>query len=160
MRVICYNSENKPLKSFYQYDTNQIISLSGITTSPIPVVHFCNRLSSTALVVTPIVEGDIVKVPVPNILLQQAETIVAYVYEETPDDGSRTTYTITIPVVPRPRPDDYEYSENIDYRNTVKSTTVRTIKTVTKSEYKELEESDSIDCSTLYIVVPNEETEG
>lgn len=115
MRIICYGADEKPLKNFYQWDVNQVISIKGITISPISVFHFCNRLSRAALVVTPVIEEGVIKVAVPNILLQQPETIVVYLYEETPDNGSRTTHTVTIPVTPRLCPDDYEYSENIDY---------------------------------------------
>ena len=115
MRIICYDSNNNPLKRFYQWDTNQTISILGIIMPPVPVFHFCNRLSQSALVVTATVEGNVIKAPVPNVLLEQAETIVVYMYEETPSDGSRTTHTITIPVIPRPKPNDYNYIDNIEY---------------------------------------------
>lgn len=115
MSIVCYDSENRILKTFYQWDINQTMVVRGASASPLPVFHFCNRSSDKALVVTPtIVNGDIV-VGVPNVLLQQADPIISYLYEETGNEGFRTVHVIHIPVVPRPRPSDYEYIENISY---------------------------------------------
>ena len=114
MSIICYNSDNKVLKQLYQWDINQKMTVTGVFTSPIPLFHFCNRLSHEALVVTPVVDGNDITVDIPNILLQQTDSIVVYMYETTGNDGSRTIHTIHIPVVPRPKPSDYEYIDNVD----------------------------------------------
>ena len=115
MSITCYDSDNNLLKTLYQWDNNQTMKVSGITMPPMPSFHFCNRLSNIALVVTPEVSGSDLIVSIPNILLQQAEPIIAYVYQGTEGDGNRTMHTIHIPVIPRPKPDDYEYEENIEY---------------------------------------------
>lgn len=113
--IACHSLNGEPIKTFYQWDTNQSIVIRGVSCSPIPVFHFCNRLSKKALVVSPdILDGDIV-VKVPNILLEQPESIFIYVYQESDSDGGRTTNVIQIPVVKRKPPEDYEYEENIDY---------------------------------------------
>jgi len=115
MSIICYGSDNKILKQFYQWDTNQKMTVTGVSTTPVPLFHFCNRISREALVVTPTVNGNNITVDIPNILLQQTDSIIVYLYEVTGTDGSRTVHTIHIPVVPRQKPGDYEYIDNIEY---------------------------------------------
>lgn len=114
-KIACYDSDGNLLKTLYQWDTNQVMTVKGLDTPPIPAFHFCNRLSNIALVVAPEVSGSDLSVKIPNVLLQQAEPIIAYVYQETEDEGYRTMHAIHIPVIPRPKPDDYEYEDNIDY---------------------------------------------
>ena len=115
MSIVCYDSDNKVLKQFYQWDTNQTMIVKGVSTTQVPVFHFTNRLSKEAIVVTPTVNGDSVEVAVPNILLQQTNSIIAYLYEATDNDGGRTIHAIHIPVAVRPKPSDYEYVDNIEY---------------------------------------------
>lgn len=113
--IICYDSDNNVLKTLYQWDNNQTMTVRGVDMPPTPVFHFCNRLSNLALVVSPTVSGTDLIVKIPNILLQQAEPIIAYLYQNTDDNSYRTMHAIHIPVIPRPKPDDYEYDDNIDY---------------------------------------------
>jgi len=114
MSIVCYDSDYKVLKQLYQWDTNQTMIVEGITEfTTIPVFHFCNRLSDSALVVNPTLVYGKLEVDIPNILLRQTETIIIYLYEETNVDGFRTMHTIHIPVVPRPQPSDYDYTDNI-----------------------------------------------
>ena len=115
MSITCFDSDGNVLKALYQWDNNQTLTVQGLDMPPIPVFHFCNRLSNLALVVNPTVSGTSVTVNIPNILLQQAEPIIAYVYQDTENDGYRTMHAIHIPVIPRPKPDDYEYTDNVDY---------------------------------------------
>lgn len=115
MSITCYDSDGNVLKSLYQWDNNQTLTVQGLDMPPTPVFHFCNRLSNLALVVNPTVSGTAVTVSIPNILLQQAEPIIAYVYQDTENNGYRTMHAIHIPVIPRPKPDDYEYTDNVDY---------------------------------------------
>lgn len=122
MSITCFDSDGNVLKALYQWDNNQTLTVQGLDMPPIPVFHFCNRLSNLALVVNPTVSGtsvmdkiDYLTVNIPNILLQQAEPIIAYVYQDTENDGYRTMHAIHIPVIPRPKPDDYEYTDNVDY---------------------------------------------
>lgn len=113
--ITCYDSDGNLLKRLYQWDNNQTITVRGVTIPPTPVFHFCNRLSDVALVVVPEVSGTDLTADIPNILLQQAEPIIIYLYQDTDNDGYRTVQAIHIPVMPRPKPDDYEYEDNIDY---------------------------------------------
>lgn len=115
-QIVCYDSMGELLRTMFQWDTNQTITIKGAEVPPYPVFHFANRFSKEALVVTPEETGGTdLTVKVPNILLQSAETIFAYLYYETDNDAYKTKHVIQIPVAPRAKPSDYEYSDNIDY---------------------------------------------
>lgn len=113
--VICYDSNGNRLNNLTQWDLNQKLVVKGATTTTVPVFHFCNKLSRSALVVTASVSGNDIIVKIPNILLQQSFPIIAYMYYESADSSAKTMHTITIPVTPRVKPNDYEFVENIDY---------------------------------------------
>lgn len=113
--IVCYDSNGNPLKHLTQWDSNQTITVVGVETSPLPTFHFFNRHSEQALVVSPSTSGNAVSVPVPNILLQQALPIIVCLYYEFNDGSSKTEYTLSIPVFPRPMPSDYKFEENIEY---------------------------------------------
>lgn len=113
--IVYYDSNGDHLDYFTQWDSNRTIIIRGIETSPPPVFHLAPACSETAYVVLGEINGDEVAVPVPNILLQQDKPIILYAYYEYEDGTSKTDHTIVIPVIPRPRPHDYTFSENIDY---------------------------------------------
>lgn len=119
--ILCYDSQGKYLKRLYQWDTNQTITFHGVTTLPAPIFHFTKSANDEALVVTPSVSTDTVRVDIPNILLQTSGTLYVYMVEVTDADGDtdyegvKTTHLIKIPIIARPQPADYEYEENIDY---------------------------------------------
>lgn len=113
--IKCYDSSGTLLKTLYQWDINQSVTIKGLTDNETYVFHFCNRLSKEAMVVPPEHVDTDITVKIPNILLQQPESIVMYIYKETPDNGKKTMYAVQIPVIKRLKPDDYEYNENIDY---------------------------------------------
>lgn len=113
--IICYNSNNEELTSLYQWDSNQTIRISGVSYIDTPMLHFCNKQSKTALVVTPDISDGNLIAAIPNVLLQVPDTILVYLFADGDDNGSRTVTCVTrIPVIPRPRPSDYEFSEDID----------------------------------------------
>lgn len=114
-RVTCYNADGEILKTLFQWDVNQTIEVSGLDVESAPNFHFCNRFSKEALVVVSAPSDVGYAVKIPNILLQQAETITAYIYQADQAGGFRTASVIYIPVTCRPRPDDYVYDNNIDY---------------------------------------------
>lgn len=115
MSITCRDSSNKPLQYYTQWDSNQVLKISGLDTSAVPVFHFFNKYSKVALVVSPIVSEASIVVKVPNILLQQATPLVVQLYYQNVDNSAKTEHTLTIPVRPKPKPADYEYKENIDY---------------------------------------------
>lgn len=113
--IACYDLNGNPIKTFYQWDINQKIIIKGSSGSPVPVCHFCNRLSDKAIVVSPEFSDGNIIVKVPNILLKEPESILIYIYQENDGGSGKTINVIQIPVVKRKPPEDYEYEENIDY---------------------------------------------
>lgn len=92
-----------------QWDSDQVLQISGVTYETTPAVHFANKKSDKALVVTPTVSSGVLTVDIPNSLLRQPYPIVAYIYSYDNDSGS-TDLGITIPIIPRVQPDDYVFT--------------------------------------------------
>ena len=93
---------------FYQWDTGQslIVEDHGLCTE----VHFCNKNTVNTLVCK-IKESDGKRiVDVPNILLQEAERITAYLFYDG-EDGSKTKCVHSFLVINRQKPEDYVYTE-------------------------------------------------
>lgn len=92
----------------YQWDTGQ--QLEVIHDEGCKEVHFCYKGDEKALV-CPIREKEGKHIAdVPNILLQRAGTLMAYLSEET-ETGERIRKTNSFCVKPRPKPEDYIYTE-------------------------------------------------
>lgn len=93
---------------FYQWDTGQ--QMEVIHEEDCEEVHFCHNGDEAALV-CPIREEEGKRVAdVPNILLQRAGTLMAYLSEET-ETGVRICQANSFCVKPRPKPEDYIYTE-------------------------------------------------
>lgn len=114
-----YDSDGKEMGALYQWDINQDITVSGISTSPLPVFHFCNRLSKKAFVVVPSVSDNNLVAHVPNVLLQQPEHIMVYICEDIDGEGYKTLYATRINVQPRVMPDTYIFDNDYDYISVV-----------------------------------------
>lgn len=110
--IVCYDSDGKVFDHFTQWDRNQNIIIRGADVSSIPVLHFYNKNSKNALLVNPSIQDGAILSPVPNILLQESQPIVAHLYYTT-NGASRSKYEIRLPVMPKPRPDDLQYTEVI-----------------------------------------------
>ena len=93
---------------FYQWDSGQAVVVEHEGT--IHEVHFAHKGDKNALtVITKEIENG-VEANVPNILLQSAETLFAYlVFRDA--DGTETRRSVSFPVIPRPKPDGYVYTE-------------------------------------------------
>ncbi len=87
----------------YQWDNGQKLSISGVGVADI---HFANKKSEKALVITPAVSSGACIASIPNSLLTEPYPIIAYVYVPS-DNGSRTIKTVTIYVEPRKQPIEY-----------------------------------------------------
>lgn len=92
---------------FYQWDTGQQLVITGADTCK--EIHFCHTSDERALVCRIREEDGKRVVDVPNILLQKAEMLIAYAYEE--GEGHRTLWTKSFAVKPRPRPEAYVYTQ-------------------------------------------------
>ena len=94
-----------------QWDKNLILYIKNWGYDTVPSIHFFNRNMKNALVVSAELAGDeLIKTNLPNVLLETPCPIVMCAYLEESDGLSRTVFTYEIPVRPRAKPDDYEYS--------------------------------------------------
>ena len=94
-------------KYFYQWDTGRkLIVNDGECTE----VHFINGDAEMALCCAIYDLDGVRMVNVPNILLQSAKPIRAYL-NLIDSDGKLTTYSDVFRVVGRPKPEDYIYTE-------------------------------------------------
>lgn len=95
-------------ENLYQWDTYQMLKISGIDFGSVtPKVHFANKKSTVALVVSGAFTDDGgVKVSIPNSLLTEKYDILAYVYTNTGLIG-KTIKSITIPIISRLKPSEY-----------------------------------------------------
>ena len=108
--IIMMDSFGNQITFLTQWDNDQFLQFDGVILRDdnAPIVHFCNKYSKQAIGVQSTLNKNIIKVEVPNILLQESETIIAYFYS-----NGRTIEITQIPVRPKPQPTDYIFSENI-----------------------------------------------
>jgi len=109
--IICYDSLGNQVTRLYQWDVNQLLTIKGVVASPLPVFQFSNRKCGTTISVTPTVSGSDLIVAVPNVLLEKAEPIFAFIYRKQETGAGRTIGAIHIPVKPRVKPSTGEYVE-------------------------------------------------
>lgn len=109
--AIMYDSFGTQITYLVQWDVDQTVSFEGvnISTNTAPIVHFCNKNSDKALGVQSTLDDGIINVKIPNVLLKEAETIVVYFYS-----NNRSVEITKIPVRPKPQPNDYFYSDNVE----------------------------------------------
>lgn len=123
IEVFCTDKDGNLVERLTQWDVDQYILIGGSGLAEAPKIHFCNTCSKEALVVESVIEDGVVKVKIPNILLQDGLLIIAYLYVYAPDVSTvsaMTKATIRIPVRPRPKPSNYPYIENVDYISAIK----------------------------------------
>lgn len=92
--------------SLYQWDLNQVLSVSGLNLSVAPEVHFSNANMDKAIVRQATLSNHVVSVKIPNSLLQDSLTIYAHIgiYE---GNTFKVIEKIEIPVIRKERPKDY-----------------------------------------------------
>lgn len=123
--IKCYDSNGSVLEYMYQWDSNQTIVLKNLDLPAAPNCHFSNRNRKTAFIVPSALSGADIVVSVPNVLLQEAVPILVYVNCNLSDGSSKTLYRVVIPVIPRPRPSEYDDS-NTEITGTSDATAVST----------------------------------
>lgn len=96
--------------SLYQWDLNQVLSVSGLNLSVVPEVHFSNANMDKAIVRQATKVNNVVSVAIPNSLLQDPLTIHAHIgiYE---GDTFKVVELVEIPIVARKRPSDYRIED-------------------------------------------------
>ena len=96
--------------SIYQWDLNRVLHISGLNLANAPEVHFANANMDRAIVKQAELVNHVVKVQIPNSILQDPLPIKAYigVYE---GDTFKVVEMISIPVIPKARPFDYQIED-------------------------------------------------
>lgn len=98
----------------YQWDTGRIIQIDPENDYIIHEVHFTTTAMAVAYVVKTYTEDDITYCAVPNILLQQYQSIVCYEVREN-EQGEETVSSTIFKVNKRNKPEDYIYTESEQY---------------------------------------------
>lgn len=93
---------------FYQWDLNQRVTHEGLSVGD--SVHFSSMKQPNALPVTAYELDGVVVADVPNILLQSPHPIFVYLVD-TSGNGRSTKREYRFPVISRPKPSDYAYTE-------------------------------------------------
>lgn len=117
LTVTCYDKQGNTLGELYQWDTNVTIQIGGADTTSAPNFHFCQNGQQYAYVVPSTVSGTYLQASIPNIVLQNHYPIIVYLYYTDGDGEGRSKYSVALHVVPRLKPQDYTYEENIGYIN-------------------------------------------
>lgn len=107
MAIVTVDKNTYTVDPLYQWDKNQELVIYGLSLPTIPEIHFKHEYMDKAIVRQPSMDSaGVIRVEVPNSLLQKPYTVTAYVcvYE-----GStfKTLYEIKVPVKARPMPADY-----------------------------------------------------
>ena len=99
--------------SLYQWDLNQVLTVTGLNLATSPEVHFSNGNTDRAIVKQATMLNHVINVGVPNSLLQDPLRIDAFIgiYE---GDTFKVIEKIEIPVIPRKRPIDYQIQDSDD----------------------------------------------
>lgn len=100
------NEEYIRVNGLTQWDYGQELQIIGLGAVKNAEVHFALEGRREAEIQTVKIENEILYARIPDKLLEKGENIKAYVYLATADHGE-TIKTIAMPVVRRPRPDDY-----------------------------------------------------
>ena len=150
--ITCFDAHGNSINYLTQWDLNQTLYIYDWIYDENPVFHFCNKNSDKALVVTGVVNSGTITVDVPNILLEEPYSIIAYIflYSDADNDGGfsgKTMHTITLPVKARKKPDDYEYEDNynkltISYLNERISNMIKSLSTETDATSVSVELQD------------------
>lgn len=94
----------------YQWDTGRTIVIQPETDIVVHEVHFTHKKMDFAYVVNTYTEDGVTYCSIPNIILQQGQSIICYEVCKN-DDGEETVLSTTFKVIKRNKPEDYIYTE-------------------------------------------------
>lgn len=107
MAIVKVEKNNYTVEQLYQWDLNQELEIYGLSLASIPEVHFTNVAMGRAIVQQASMDAaGVVRVDVPNSLLQKPYKIVVYVCTYA-GATFETQYKLEIPVKERTQPSDY-----------------------------------------------------
>lgn len=107
MAIVTVEKNTYTAGQLYQWDLNQELEIYGLSLATIPEIHFTNVAMSRAIVRQASMDAaGVIRVDIPNSLLQKAHTISVYVctYE---GDTFQSLYKMDVPVKARTQPADY-----------------------------------------------------
>lgn len=108
MPNVTVNKNGYDVGALYQWDRGQVLTVYGLSLQATPEVHFAHgRLEDAVVQPTTMDAAGVVRSPVPDEMLEEAQPINAYVCT---DDGVsfKSLYKIVIPVIGRSRPGPLE----------------------------------------------------
>ena len=112
MYIHCLDENGEVIYSFYQWDRNRTIYIDGLDTNTAPDFHFQNKKTNNPTIVGSSLINGMIKVMVPNALLEAPYAIEGYIYSDSKSIG-----VIQIPVKGRQQPSSTEYVDNIQFTN-------------------------------------------
>jgi hypothetical protein len=110
LHVNFYTYNNYVTDSLYQWDLNQDLFVTGLDLKKVPEIHFNNANMDRAIVRQATLDDEIIKVRIPNSMLQESLPIKAYIgiYE---GETFKVVEVVEIPVIARKRPFDYAFED-------------------------------------------------
>lgn len=114
--IRCFDQYGNLVTNLTQWDSNVILTFKNYKYNTAPVVHFAFPGDESSKTVHGTLENNVASVVVPNIFLTTAGkelNVFVFQYDNVTDDG-HAIYHIQLPVVAKPKPDDYEYVDNTD----------------------------------------------
>lgn len=110
------DSSGKPLIALTQWDANREITVKGGGTfQKPPDFHFWDKDCNLALVVPSVLVEGGVKAKIPNILLQRSDDVMLSMFDVAESGEGKSVAILSIPVVSAKKPQDYQFTENIEY---------------------------------------------
>lgn len=112
--IVRVEKNSYTVEKLTQWDLNQTLEIYGLSMAKTPEVHFTTDLMVAAVRrYATMDEAGVIRVEIPNALLQQAQTIKAMVCIRE-GEIFKTYHTIRIPVRPRQKPADYTITDDQD----------------------------------------------
>lgn len=107
------SSESVKTDPVYQWNYGQVLRIQGINLPSAVEVHFSIPTSPEAKIRIGTTKDNVTDVVIPDTMLEQEETVSAYVYL-TDEDSGTTTYTIRVPIKSRAKPEAFDPPETKD----------------------------------------------
>lgn len=115
MRYKILDEYGNSVTKLTQWDMNRIINIDGFEYDVAPTFYFCNTLSDIALRVDSQLNNEKVTVTIPNKLLTVDKCISVYLCLcDSNKNIINTIAKFTLPIVKRPKPSDYVYSDDAE----------------------------------------------
>lgn len=114
MNINCLDKNGETIYSFYQWDKNQEIYVDSLSVDTAPYFHFQTQYTDVPVIVRASLSNGIIRVSIPNVLLEEPYTIEGYIYVQE-NDGAKAIGVVRLPVRERQQPSDEEYVDNISF---------------------------------------------